>query len=68
MCPALRDLAALPTAASHRNMRKPRTLARGFVLVITRTYARGKPRPRVATMLRWISLVPPAIVEDTVCM
>ena len=28
-------------------------------------YARGNPNPRCAMMLRWISLVPPAIVEDT---
>ncbi len=27
--------------------------------------ARGRPRPRVATMLRWTSLVPPAIVAET---
>ena len=25
-------------------------------------YARGSPRPRVAMMFRWISLVPPSIV------
>src|SRR5205085_5921851 len=28
-------------------------------------YPRGKPRPRCAITLRWISLVPPAIVDPT---
>ncbi len=30
-------------------------------------YPRGSARPRVAMMLRWISLVPPPIVEETAC-
>ena len=31
-------------------------------------YCRGRPRPRVAMMLRWISLVPAAIVLGTLDM
>src|SRR5690606_19593973 len=33
--------------------------------VAHRTYPRGRPRPRVAMMLRWISEVPPAMVLET---
>ena len=33
-----------------------------------RSYPRGSPRPRVAMMLRWISLLPAAIVAGTVLM
>ena len=62
---------ALHRARRHRRRSTlPRSDAcyRQSVTLVSSTYPRGRLRPRVAIMLRWISEVPPRIVAGTIRM